>query len=287
MDLHSGSCLATLMLISRNTNFSIYMYAHTYTWHVLSPNSKLILCRGRKLSNTKPINRWCVAFLAQETAWKSALGTCEFAASSLYFTETLILQSKFNILCLLSLWELPSWWEQRHFLNFSRHQEINLYRGETAQYALMCRGKHLIAQHEKYQELVQWQYTNHNGPKQSGIWQDRKPRWTYPTARRPPSQDLGAPCLEHLARRWLGSISHRWISNKTFPALNNTLVSCSSVASFPGTFVLIVNLKVQDEACASVAHWQSSLEWEQMGPPSSRGTWMWETFCCSSSHCWR
>lgn len=76
--------------------------------------------------------------------------------SLFYFTQTLILQSKCNTLCLLSLWEWTSWGKQRHFLNFSRHQEINLYRKETAQYVLIGRGKRQITWHEKHQEPVQW-----------------------------------------------------------------------------------------------------------------------------------
>jgi len=62
MGLHS----AIQMLIPRNTNFPIYTCTHMYTPRLLSPNSKLILCLGRKLPNTKPINNVLPFWLSKQ-----------------------------------------------------------------------------------------------------------------------------------------------------------------------------------------------------------------------------
>lgn len=76
------------------------------------------------------------------------------SAPPLYFTQTLILKSKFNTFIIIM--GIAHEGSKGNFLNFSSLQEINLYRKETAQYILMCREKHQITWHEKDQELVQW-----------------------------------------------------------------------------------------------------------------------------------
>jgi len=150
----------------------------------------------------------------------------------LHFTEMLIRQSIFNSLCLSSLWESPSCWKQRDFLNFSGHQEIHLYRKGTAQYMLMCKGKHQITCNEKHQDLVQCPTRKPQmGLNRAGYAKTESHTGciVQQLTGTPSSQDPSALCSEQPARRRLGSISHGWVSNKTFPALNHTLLSGSSV----------------------------------------------------------
>lgn len=59
-----------------------------------------------------------------------------------YFTEMLILKSKFNTFIIIM--GIAHEGSKGNFLNFSSLQEINLYRKETAEYILVCREKHQI-----------------------------------------------------------------------------------------------------------------------------------------------